>query len=60
MAESAKQMQAPLLRDRSPLRNGDISEIRVKEEPRVKEEDMLVRSDPRLVPNSFVLGKELI
>lgn len=47
LAESAKQMQAPLIRDRSPLRNGDITEIRVKEEPRIKEEEMLVRSDPR-------------
>lgn len=46
LAESAKQLQAPLIRDRSPLRS-DISEIRVKEEPRIKEEDILVRSDPR-------------
>ncbi|XP_018566132.1 protein enabled homolog [Anoplophora glabripennis] len=46
LAESAKQLQ-PLMRDRSPLRNGDISEIRVKEEPRVKEEDMMARTDPR-------------
>lgn len=48
LAESAKQLQAPLIRDRSPLRNGDLSEIRVKEEPvRVKEEDLLARTDPR-------------
>ncbi|KAJ8928047.1 hypothetical protein NQ314_019417 [Rhamnusium bicolor] len=47
LAESAKQLQAPLIRDRSPLRNGDMSEIRVKEEPRVKEEDIMARADPR-------------
>ncbi|CAH1116333.1 unnamed protein product [Phaedon cochleariae] len=46
LAESAK-MQQPIIRDRSPLRNGDMSEIRVKEEPRVKEEDIMARSDPR-------------
>ncbi|XP_072394312.1 uncharacterized protein [Diabrotica undecimpunctata] len=45
LAETAK-MQAPLIRDRSPLRNGDLSEIRVKEEPRIKEEDIMARSDP--------------
>ncbi|KAJ8923431.1 hypothetical protein NQ315_001990, partial [Exocentrus adspersus] len=47
LAESAKQLQAPLIRERSPMRNGDISEIRVKEEPRVKEEDIMARADPR-------------
>lgn len=47
LAETAKQLQAPLIRDRSPLRTSDMSEIRVKEEPRIKEEDMLVRTDPR-------------
>ncbi|KAG5894293.1 hypothetical protein JTB14_007437 [Gonioctena quinquepunctata] len=46
MAETAK-LQPPIIRDRSPLRNGDLSEIRVKEEPRIKEEDMMSRSDPR-------------
>lgn len=46
LAESAK-MQPPLMRDRSPLRNGDMSEIRIKEEPRIKEEDMMARTDPR-------------
>ncbi|KAJ8982541.1 hypothetical protein NQ317_005543, partial [Molorchus minor] len=50
MAESAKQHQTQLIRDRSPLRNGDISEIRVKEEPRVKEEDIMARTDPRYNP----------
>ncbi|KAJ8959648.1 hypothetical protein NQ318_021835 [Aromia moschata] len=50
LAESAKQLQPPLIRDRSPLRNGDISEIRVKEEPRVKEEDIMARADPRYNP----------
>ncbi|CAG9857825.1 unnamed protein product [Phyllotreta striolata] len=44
LAESAK-MQPTLLRERSPLRNGDMSDIRIKEEPRIKEEDMMARSD---------------
>lgn len=50
LAESAKQM-APVLRDRSPLRNGvlESSEVRVKEEPRPKEDEalLLARTDPR-------------
>ncbi|XP_060523223.1 autism susceptibility gene 2 protein homolog isoform X2 [Cylas formicarius] len=53
-AESAaKQIAPPVIRDRSPLRNGqpDLSEIRVKEEPRSKEEDLLARGDPRGAPN---------
>lgn len=49
-AESTKHL-APVVRDRSPLRNGtDPSEIRVKEEPRTKEEEMLGRADPRYHP----------
>lgn len=47
LAESAKQIQSPIIRDRSPLRNGDMSDIRVKEEPRIKEEDIMARADPR-------------
>lgn len=40
-----------MIRDRSPLRNGtDPTEIRVKEEPRTKEEEMLGRADPRYHP----------
>ncbi|KAI4455897.1 fibrosin family member [Holotrichia oblita] len=40
LAESTKQM-APVLRDRSPMRNGmlDPNEVRIKEEPRTKEEE---------------------
>lgn len=53
LAESAKQLQGPLIRDRSPLRSSDISEIRVKEEPRIKEEEMLVRTDPRYVSSNM-------
>ncbi|XP_074031929.1 tay bridge kinase isoform X2 [Leptinotarsa decemlineata] len=49
MAETAK-LQPTIIRDRSPLRNGDLSEIRVKEEPRVKEEDIMSRSDARYHP----------
>ncbi|KAL7028376.1 hypothetical protein ACKWTF_005815 [Chironomus riparius] len=37
---------AKLVRDRSPLRNGD-SDIRIKEEPRKDEAEMLMRTDPR-------------
>lgn len=52
LAESAK--MAPIIRDRSPMRNGTIdpSEIRVKEEPRTKDEDptLLARTDPRFHP----------
>lgn len=54
-AQEAKQTMppAPVIRDRSPLRNGqpEMSDIRVKEEPRavVKEEDILARTDPRQV-----------
>lgn len=52
-AESAKTVSAPVIRDRSPLRNGqpELSDIRVKEEPRsvVKEEELLSRTDSRLV-----------
>ncbi|XP_066153560.1 autism susceptibility gene 2 protein homolog isoform X4 [Euwallacea fornicatus] len=54
-AESAKPtIPTPVIRDRSPLRNGqpEINDIRVKEEPRaiVKEEDLLGRADPRYHP----------
>lgn len=52
LAESTKQL-APVLRDRSPMRNGlDAVEIRVKEEPRTKEEEpvLLTRTDPRYHP----------
>lgn len=51
-AESAKHLAPSVLRDRSPLRNGtDPSEIRVKEEPRIKEEELLSRTaDPRYHP----------
>jgi hypothetical protein len=35
-----------MIRDRSPLRNGD-SDIRVKEEPRKDEAEMMMRADPR-------------
>jgi autism susceptibility gene 2 protein len=35
-----------MARDRSPMRNGD-SDIRVKEEPRKDEAEMLMRADPR-------------
>ncbi|CAH1136027.1 unnamed protein product [Ceutorhynchus assimilis] len=50
-AETAAKQSVPVMRDRSPLRNGqpEMSEIRVKEEPRVKEEDLLARTDPRTV-----------
>lgn len=51
-AESAKQM-VPVIRDRSPMRNGIDSEIRVKEEPRQKEEEPMLLSrtaDPRYHP----------
>jgi hypothetical protein len=37
---------AKLVRDRSPLRNGD-SDIRIKEEPRKDEQEMMMRADPR-------------
>jgi hypothetical protein len=37
---------AKMARDRSPLRNGD-SDIRVKEEPRRDEQEMMMRADPR-------------
>lgn len=56
LAESAKQIQQPsMLRDRSPMRNGtlDPNEIRVKEEPRTKEEDPMMLSraaEPRYHP----------
>ncbi|XP_030752083.1 autism susceptibility gene 2 protein-like isoform X3 [Sitophilus oryzae] len=53
-AESAAKqaLPPPVIRDRSPLRNGqpEVSDIRVKEEPRVKEEDLMVRADPRYHP----------
>ena len=46
--ESSKAAAAAAIRDRSPLRNGNEGElIRVKEEPRKPEEDMLMRADPR-------------
>ncbi|XP_076274162.1 tay bridge kinase isoform X8 [Rhynchophorus ferrugineus] len=51
--ETVKQsLNPPVIRDRSPLRNGqpEITDIRVKEEPRAKEEDIIVRSDPRYHP----------
>lgn len=35
-----------LVRDRSPMRNGD-SDIRIKEEPRKDEAEMMMRADPR-------------
>lgn len=45
---------APVLRDRSPMRNGllDPNEVRIKEEPRTKEEEptLLSRADPRYHP----------
>ncbi|XP_045478502.1 extensin-like isoform X3 [Harmonia axyridis] len=57
MAESAKQVM-PSMRDRSPHRSvQELSgEIRVKEEPRIKEEDMLSRTapDPRYAPHSYL------
>lgn len=37
---------AKAVRDRSPLRNGD-SDIRIKEEPRKDEAEMMMRADPR-------------
>ncbi|KAK9718656.1 Autism susceptibility 2 protein [Popillia japonica] len=45
LAESTKQM-APVLRDRSPMRNGmlDPNEVRIKEEPRTKEEEATLLS----------------
>ncbi|XP_050299005.1 autism susceptibility gene 2 protein-like isoform X3 [Anthonomus grandis grandis] len=55
-AESAAKqtMSAPVIRERSPLRNGqpEMADIRVKEEPRpvVKEEDLLARTDHRYHP----------
>lgn len=50
-AETAKHLSPAVLRDRSPMRNGtDPAEIRVKEEPRTKEEEMLGRADPRYHP----------
>ncbi|KAF5269639.1 hypothetical protein FQR65_LT05978 [Abscondita terminalis] len=53
LAESTKQLAQPILRDRSPLRNGtlDPNDIRIKEEPRIKEEDRYhpyVRQHPGL------------
>lgn len=49
-AESSKHL-APTIRDRSPLCNGtDPQEIRVKEEPRTKEEEILGRTDARYHP----------
>lgn len=52
IAESNKQAAAAAFanaaRDRSPLRNGIENEVRVKEEPRLKEEEVLVgRTDHR-------------
>lgn len=43
---------AAAARERSPLRNGNTDDIRVKEEPRPKDDDvvMLSRSDPRYHP----------
>lgn len=55
LADAAKPMQS-VIRDRSPLRNGDVSDMRIKEEPRSKEEEtvQLLRSaaavDPRYHP----------
>lgn len=37
---------AKMVRDRSPLRNGD-SDIRIKEEPRKDDPEMMMRADPR-------------
>lgn len=51
--ETTKHLGPPVVvRDRSPLRNGvaDPLEIRIKEEPRSKEEEMLGRTDPRYHP----------
>lgn len=54
IAESNKQAAALAARDRSPLRNGtsEINEVRVKEEPRTKEEDVVLigRTDHRYHP----------
>lgn len=56
IAESNKQAAALAARDRSPLRNGttDLNphEVRVKEEPRTKEEDVILlgRTDHRYHP----------
>lgn len=53
IAESNKQAAALAARDRSPLRNGtgDLNEVRVKEEPRTKDEDVLLgRTDHRYHP----------
>lgn len=46
LAESNKQAAALAARDRSPLRNGtaDINEVRVKEEPRTKDDDVVILS----------------
>lgn len=38
--------KAIVMRDRSPLRNGNEVDLRVKEEPR-KDEDIMMRADPR-------------
>ncbi|XP_019881497.2 fibrosin-1-like protein isoform X3 [Aethina tumida] len=63
---AAKQLPPSVIRDRSPLRNGqpDPSEIRVKEEPRIKEEDHLMsryhpylRHPPNLQPPPSVLDR---
>lgn len=43
MNESSK---AAIIRDRSPLRNGNEVDMRVKEEPR-KDEELMMRADPR-------------
>lgn len=55
IAESNKQAAALAARDRSPLRNGtaDLNEVRVKEEPRTKDDDVVLLSrttDPRYHP----------
>lgn len=47
LAESSKLAAANAQRDRSPIRNGNDPDIRIKEEPRKQDEEMLMRTDPR-------------
>lgn len=47
---------AKAARDRSPLRNGD-SDIRIKEEPRKDDAEMLMRTDPRYQMAAWQMGR---
>lgn len=47
---------AKAARDRSPLRNGD-SDIRIKEEPRKDDPELLMRTDPRYQMAAWQMGR---